>query len=116
MLHSDAAARSNLSPLSSSSGPSQRHRAGRRPELRLRQQQRRPASGLRGRDICQTGRRESARREQQQVQHVFRFPFVPGLNTDNLTTSSTRPEEDVIIVITIIIITSLMLNLKASLL
>lgn len=70
------------SSLSWFAGPSQRHRAGRRPELRLRQQQRRPASGLRGRDLRQTGRRQGARRKQQQVQHVFRFPFVPGLTRD----------------------------------
>lgn len=46
-------------------GPGQRHRAGRRPELRLRQQQRGAAPGLRRRGVRQAGWRQSTRRQQQ---------------------------------------------------
>ncbi|CAF94730.1 unnamed protein product, partial [Tetraodon nigroviridis] len=60
-------------------GPGQRHRPGRRPELRLRQQQRRPAPGLWGRGLRQAGRGEGPRGQQQQVQHLLRVPAVPGL-------------------------------------
>ena len=61
-------------------GEGQRHRPGRRPELRLRQQQRRAALRLWGRDLCKAGRRQSSRRQQQQVQHLLRLHLIPRLN------------------------------------
>lgn len=59
--------------LPSPSGESQRHRSGRGPELRLRLQQRHFAPGRRRRGLHQAGRRQSPRRQQQQIQHFLRF-------------------------------------------
>lgn len=52
-------------------GAGQCHCPGRGPELRLRQQQRDPASGRGRRGLHQARRRQSARRQQQQIQHVL---------------------------------------------
>ena len=60
-------------------GACQRHRTGRRPELRLRQQQRRAPPGCRGRGIREAGRGQSARGQQQQVQHLLWVYPVPRL-------------------------------------
>lgn len=57
-------------------GESQCHCPRRRPELRLRQQQCCPTPRARGRDLRQTGWREGARGQQQQVQHLLRLHVV----------------------------------------
>lgn len=60
-------------------GASQCHCSRRRPELRLRQQQCGAAPGLGGRGVRQAGRRQSPRRQQQQVQHFLWLSLVPRL-------------------------------------
>lgn len=62
-------------------GSRERHRAGRRSELRLREQQCRAAPGLWRRDLCQTRRRKGARRQQQQIQYIFWLHSVSRLRT-----------------------------------
>lgn len=62
------------------SGESKCHCSGRRPKLWLRLQQRHPAPRRRRRGLHQTGRRQSPRRQQQQIQHFLRFHPVRRLN------------------------------------
>lgn len=68
--------------LSFSLGEGERHRSGRRSELRLRQQQRGVTPGAWRRDLHQAGRRQGARREQQQIQHVLRVHDLRRLTRD----------------------------------
>lgn len=63
------------------SGQGERHRSRPGPELRLRQQQRHRALGRGRRGVRQTGRGQSARRQQQQVQHLLGLRPVRRLTT-----------------------------------
>ncbi|XP_054111893.2 C1q-related factor isoform X2 [Callithrix jacchus] len=65
-------------------GAGQCYCPGRRPELRLCQQQRDPAPGRRRRGFYQARRRQSARRQQQQIQHVLRLHHLLRLSPPHL--------------------------------
>nr|XP_054111892.1 C1q-related factor isoform X1 [Callithrix jacchus] len=65
-------------------GAGQCYCPGRRPELRLCQQQRDPAPGRRRRGLYQARRRQSARRQQQQIQHVLRLHHLLRLSPPHL--------------------------------
>lgn len=63
----------------SGTGPCQCHCAGRRPKLRLCEQQCGAASGLRRWNLCETGWWEGTRRKQQQIQHLLWVHSLPRL-------------------------------------
>lgn len=60
-------------------GACERNRPGRRPELRLRQQQCGPSFGARRWSLHQVRWWESPRRQQQQIQHIFRIYYLRRL-------------------------------------